>query len=70
MSSTTSGNYQYNVMANVPAVFQSFMNDVFWDMLNRSVIVYLDDILIHSRTYHEHVRHMGKVLQCMCKHRL
>lgn len=44
--------YQYNVMAyglvNAPAFFQSFMNDVFCNILNCFVILYLDDILIYS----------------------
>ncbi len=48
--STTSGHYEYLVMpfglVNSPSVFQAFINDVFRDMLNRWVIVYIDDILI------------------------
>ncbi len=35
----------------VPSVFQAFINDVFRDMLNQWVIVYIDDILIYSETY-------------------
>ncbi len=50
--STTSGHYEYLVMpfglANSPSVFQAFMNDIFRDMLDRWVIVYIDDILIYS----------------------
>lgn len=56
--STTSGHYEYLVMpfgvANSPSVFQSFMNDVFRDMLDRWVIVYIDDILIYSTSMEEH----------------
>ncbi|KAL0148306.1 hypothetical protein M9458_056368, partial [Cirrhinus mrigala] len=48
--STTSGHYEYRVMpfglANSPSYFQAFINEVFRDMLNRWVIVYIDDILI------------------------
>lgn len=58
--STTSGLYEYNVMAhglvNVPSFFQSFMNDVFRDMFNHFVVVYIDDILIYSKSYPEHIR--------------
>ncbi len=50
--STTSGHYEYWVMpfglVNSPSVFQAFINDVFCDMLNRWVIVYMDDILVYS----------------------
>lgn len=72
--STTSGHYQYNVMAcalvNSPAIFQAFMNEIFRDMLSRFVIKYLDDILIHSSTYSEHIKHLRLVLQCLCVHGL
>ena len=51
---TPLGHFEYLVMhfglTNVPAVFQSLVNDVLWDMLNRSVFVYLDDILIFSKS--------------------
>lgn len=50
-------------LVNTPAVFQSFMNYVFWDMLNRFIIVYLDNILIHLRTYHKHIKHVSQVLR-------
>ncbi|KAL0173541.1 hypothetical protein M9458_029509, partial [Cirrhinus mrigala] len=50
--STTTGHYEYRVMpfglVNSPSVFQSFINDVFRDMLGRWVIIYMDDILIYS----------------------
>lgn len=53
--STMSGHYQYNVMAtglvNPPSFFQAFMNNILHDMLNWFVIVYLDDILLYSKTY-------------------
>lgn len=46
--------YQWKVMpfcfCNAPAVFQSTMQRVFRDMIGRFVLVYLDDILIFSRT--------------------
>ncbi len=72
--STTSGHYEYLVMpfglANSPSVFQAFMNDVFRDMLDRWVIVYIDDILIYSDTYEEHVRHVRAVLKRLLQHQL
>ncbi len=65
--STTSGHYEYRVMpfglVNSPSVFQSFINDVFRDMLDHYVIVYIDDILVYSETLQEHVQHVRSVLQ-------
>lgn len=72
--STTSGHYEYRVMpfglVNSPSVFQAFINDVFRDMLNRWVIVYIDDILIFSENYPEHVQHIRTVLQRLINHQL
>ena len=48
---------------NAPASFQCFMNDVFKDMLDMCMVVYLDDILIYSENPDEHTKHMRKVLQ-------
>ena len=72
--STTTGHYEYLVMpfglVNSPSVFQSFINEVFRDMLNISVIVYIDDILIYSNTLPEHVQHVRAVLQLLIKYQL
>ncbi|KAL0168697.1 hypothetical protein M9458_036919, partial [Cirrhinus mrigala] len=58
---TTRGHYEYQVMpyglANSPAVFQSFINEIFKDLLNQYVIAYIDDILIYSKTEAEHIQH-------------
>ncbi|KAI2655269.1 Transposon Tf2-6 polyprotein [Labeo rohita] len=72
--STTSGHYEYLVMpfglANSPSYFQAFVNEVFRDMLNRYVIVYIDDILIFSNSLAEHVQHVRAVLQRLIQHQL
>ncbi|KAI2664190.1 Transposon Tf2-9 polyprotein [Labeo rohita] len=72
--STTSGHYEYTVMpfglANSPSIFQAFVNEVFRDMLNRWVIIYIDDILIFSNNYSEHVTHVRAVLQRLIAHQL
>uniref|UniRef100_A0A3B3BMY4 Gypsy retrotransposon integrase-like protein 1 n=1 Tax=Oryzias melastigma TaxID=30732 RepID=A0A3B3BMY4_ORYME len=72
--STTSGHYEYLVMpfglCNAPSVFQAFVNDVFRDLLNKFVIVYIDDILVYSDTLEEHVSHVRQVLQRLIAHRL
>jgi len=57
-------------LANSPSVFQSFINDVFRDMLNRWVVVYIDDILIYSSTFEEHIQHVRAVLQRLIQHQL
>ncbi|KAK3506450.1 hypothetical protein QTP70_000624 [Hemibagrus guttatus] len=63
---TPSGHYEYLVMpyglSNAPSVFQSFMNEIFQDMLHRFVVVYIDDILIYSPNLSDHVDHIKQVL--------
>ncbi|KAJ1578391.1 hypothetical protein NDA11_005217 [Ustilago hordei] len=63
---TRYGLFQYNVMpfglTNAPASFQHLMNDTFKDMLDRSLIIYLDDLLIYSPTLEQHQRHVSAVL--------
>ncbi|KAJ3594106.1 hypothetical protein NHX12_006438 [Muraenolepis orangiensis] len=60
------GHYEYGVMpfglSNAPGVFQGLVNDVLRDMLNIFVVVYLDDILIFSRSMEEHHQHVCLVL--------
>ncbi|KAL0167267.1 hypothetical protein M9458_039111, partial [Cirrhinus mrigala] len=64
---TPTGHYEYLVMpfglTNAPAVFQALINDILWDMLNQFVFVYLNDILIFSRSLEEHEGHVSRVLQ-------
>ncbi|KAJ1307572.1 hypothetical protein OPQ81_001669 [Rhizoctonia solani] len=66
---TKCGHYEYTVMpfglTDAPAVFQHFMNDIFRDLLDISVIVYMDDILIFSECKEEHVKHVEEVLACL-----
>ena len=54
---TRYGHFQYVVMpfglVNAPATFQHFLNDIFRNHLDQFVIVYLDDILIFSKTKHD-----------------
>jgi hypothetical protein len=71
---THTGHYEYLVMpfglTNAPAVFQALVNDVLRDMLNKFVFVYLDDILIFSRTLSEHTRHVQLVLRRLLENSL
>ncbi|KAL0150433.1 hypothetical protein M9458_054260 [Cirrhinus mrigala] len=72
--STTTGHYEYRVMpfglVNSPSIFQSFINDVFRDMLGRWVIIYMDDILVFSDSLKSHISHVRKVLQRLISHHL
>ena len=68
------GHYEYLVMpfglTNAPAVFQSLVNDVLRDMLNHTVSVYIDNILIFSKSMEEHRVHVRQVLQRLLENRL
>ena len=57
-------------LTNVPAAFQHFMNDIFGDLLDVCMLVYLDDILIYSNSEEEHIRHIHEVLHCLQQHNL
>lgn len=51
-------------LTNIPAVFQSLVNNVLCDILVTGYIsVYIDDILIFSETREEHAQHICLVLQ-------
>ena len=71
---TRFGLFEYRVMpfglTNAPASFQHLMNDVFRDMLDISVIIYLDDILVFSDSLDEHRHHVSEVLSRLRRHQL
>ena len=50
-------------LINTPALFQRFINEVCREYLDIFVIAYLDDILIFSDTFEEHVQHVRAVLK-------
>ena len=57
-------------LTNAPSAFQQFVNTVFADMLDVTVIVYLDDILIYSDNLEDHKKHVREVLRHLHKHGL
>ncbi len=58
------------VTPTAPSIFQGFMHEVLREFLHRFVIVYIDDILIYSRSLAEHRRHIAEVLQQLRKFNL
>jgi len=58
-------------MTNSPTTFQTMMNDVFRTVIAEGiVIVYLDDILIFTKTEEEHERAVRRVLEILTEHKL
>jgi hypothetical protein len=68
------GKFEWRVLpmglSNAPAVFQSVMNRLFSPYLNKCVFIYLDEILIFSKTAEEHYAHLSQVLSCLRQHGL
>ena len=66
------GLYEYLVMpfgvTNAPAQFMNMMNDLLGEYLDRFVLVFLDNILIHSATVDQHAKHVCEVLQKLREH--
>ena len=66
---TPFGHYQFKVLSfgltNAPATFQAAMNNMLRPYLNQFVVVYIDDILIFSKTQAEHISHVRKVLELL-----
>jgi hypothetical protein len=65
--STRYGLYEFTIMSfgltNAPAYFMNLMNKVFKEYLDRFVVVFIDDILIYSKSESDHEEHLRLVLQ-------
>ena len=54
-------------LCGAPATFQRMINGVMAEHLFECLLVYLDDLLIYSRTFEEHIRHLEKILERLCE---
>jgi hypothetical protein len=68
------GLYEFTVilfgLTNAPVYFMYMMNKVFMEYLNKFVVVFIDDILVYSRSKEEHEGHLHLVLQKLRDHKL
>jgi hypothetical protein len=72
--STRYGLYEYLVMSfgltNAPAHFMFLMSSVFIPELDKFVVVFIDDILIYSKSKEDHARHLRVIPQWLRDHQL
>jgi len=63
------GHYEYVVMpfgvTNAPALFMDYMNRIIRPFLDKFVVIFIDGILIYSRTHEEHAEHLRTVLSIL-----
>jgi hypothetical protein len=68
------GLYEYTVMSleltNAPAYFMYLINKVFMEYLDKFVVVFIDDILVYSRSEEEYKEHLRLALQRLQEHKL
>ncbi|KAJ9521462.1 hypothetical protein QJQ45_008876 [Haematococcus lacustris] len=71
---TPEGHFQFKVLSfgltNAPATFQRVMNDAFASVLGKCALVYLDDILVMSKSLPEHMQHLRLVFDLLRKNKL
>lgn len=71
---TRYGSYEFLVLpmglCNSPGTFMELMNSVFEKQLDKTVIVFLDDILVYSKTLEEHEQHLCEVLDILRQNKL
>jgi hypothetical protein len=57
-------------LTNAPTYFMYLMNKVFMEYLDKFVVVFIDGILVYSRSEEEHEEHLRLILQKLWDHRL
>jgi hypothetical protein len=71
---TTYGNYEFVVVpfgpTNAPTIFMCLMNGISRNYMDKFVIVFLDDILIYSKSKEEHENHLRSMFQVLREHHL
>jgi hypothetical protein len=71
---TPYGLFEYTIMSfgltNAPAYFMNLMNKVFMKFLDKFVVVFIDDILVYSKTEEEHAEHLRLILGTLLEHQL
>ena len=71
---TFMGQFEWCVMPfglkGAPGTFQSIMNSIFFDLLGKGVLVYMDDVLIYSPTFEEHINLLEKVLNRLMENKM
>lgn len=71
---THQGHYEFLVMpfglTNAPSTFQSLMNEIFQAHLRKFILVFFDDILIYSKTWTDHIKHLQIAFSILRSHKL
>ena len=71
---TRYGHFEFLVLpfglTNAPATFMHLMHQIFREQLDHFIIIFLDDILVYSRTLQDHVTHVRRTLQILRQHKL
>lgn len=71
---THSGHYEYKVMpygvTGGPATFQHEMNTIMAPLLRKCVVVFIDDVLVYSKTWAEHLQNLREVFTLLHQHQL